>query len=341
MGILGKFSNNDDKYSEYKRMGEKILLLVKDRTEKLDRNFEDIMIRTNTIDIQSLRLSSFLAGFLAAGVENMKLWDMSLYKLTSLDRAVADVMTENGYRSFSFKEIDPEHLSQKSIENMTFMQGGHIISNLLSKSDMENCFFNITIFLDTLESPDGHYTEGESNKTPDIESLLSGRYTNQINIDELIKKNIINDESLYLTATREFEDKDIREALWAKCMVMNEGDEKKAKYSYINQRVEVLKKELANEISKQNHDVKIKEQERIDKAKQKDLERDSQGISTYKKIRRQEYEKLLQPYPEDKSRDIGQELATDNLFPLVMNANTRFILKDKLKKNVSDIIDNC
>ena len=330
MGILGKFSNNDDKYSQYKRMGEKILLIVKDHTERLDRNFEDIMLKTNTIDIQSLRLSSFLAGFLAAAVENMKLMEMSDFKLILLDRAVADLMTENGYRSYKFKDIfsnifkNPEHYPQNSLGDMTFMQGGNIISNLLAKGDKENCLFNITIFLDTLESQDGQYTEGESNKS-DMENLHN---------------ETSHDEGIYLTATNEVEGKNKNEALWAKCMAISKGDEKKAKYSYINQRVEALKKELAIEISKQKHELKLKEQESIDRAKQKELEKVTMEMSNYQKIRRQEYEKLLQPYPEDKSKDINQELASDNLFPRVKNSNTRFILQDRFKKNVSEKMNN-
>ncbi len=51
---------------------------------------------------------------------------------------------------------------------------------------------------------------------------------------------MVNDESLYLEATKEFESDDRNSALWAKCMSICEGDEQKAKYKYINERVKTI-----------------------------------------------------------------------------------------------------
>ena len=57
-----------------------------------------------------------------------------------------------------------------------------------------------------------------------------------------------NDESLYLKATQETEGTERIDALWAKSMTLAEGDEKKAKYSYIKLRVEQLKRQsVSNE----------------------------------------------------------------------------------------------
>jgi hypothetical protein len=52
-----------------------------------------------------------------------------------------------------------------------------------------------------------------------------------------------NDEEFYLIATKEVEDLNRNEALWAKCMASQMGDEIKAKYSYVNKRVEILKQD--------------------------------------------------------------------------------------------------
>ena len=52
--------------------------------------------------------------------------------------------------------------------------------------------------------------------------------------------NEINDEEFYLIATNEVEGEDIDSALWAKCMAINMGDEKKSKYDYIKRRVSSL-----------------------------------------------------------------------------------------------------
>ena len=54
---------------------------------------------------------------------------------------------------------------------------------------------------------------------------------------------VIDDEELYLIATKEVEGSDRNDALWAKCMATQMGDETKAKYSYVNIRVAMLKQE--------------------------------------------------------------------------------------------------
>ena len=52
-----------------------------------------------------------------------------------------------------------------------------------------------------------------------------------------------NDDEFYLIATNEVEGSDRNEALWAKCMATQMGDVTKAKYCYVNKRVESLKQE--------------------------------------------------------------------------------------------------
>ncbi|MDC0587016.1 hypothetical protein OAP06_04635 [Gammaproteobacteria bacterium] len=53
----------------------------------------------------------------------------------------------------------------------------------------------------------------------------------------------MSDEKYYLEATKEFESGSLDEALWSKSLAVNQGDETKAKYSYINQRAKELSKE--------------------------------------------------------------------------------------------------
>jgi hypothetical protein len=48
----------------------------------------------------------------------------------------------------------------------------------------------------------------------------------------------INEDELYLQATKEVDEGNQEQALWAKCMALCEGDENKAKYKYIKERVE-------------------------------------------------------------------------------------------------------
>ncbi|MDX2464411.1 MAG: hypothetical protein QNK31_07860 [Porticoccus sp.] len=63
---------------------------------------------------------------------------------------------------------------------------------------------------------------------------------------------MISDEHLYLAATTEFESDSLRApALMAKCMALCEGSKEKAKYMYINERVEALREEEAEEQCRQ------------------------------------------------------------------------------------------
>ena len=56
-------------------------------------------------------------------------------------------------------------------------------------------------------------------------------------------ENTSGDEELYLQATNEVDGNERRPALWAKATTLAEGDEGRAKYIYINQRVEQLTSE--------------------------------------------------------------------------------------------------
>ena len=74
---------------------------------------------------------------------------------------------------------------------------------------------------------------------------------------------MISDEHLYLAATTEFESDSLRApALMAKCMALCEGSKEKAKYMYINERVEALREEETEEQCRQAEIQAAKEKER-------------------------------------------------------------------------------
>ncbi len=70
----------------------------------------------------------------------------------------------------------------------------------------------------------------------------------------------MSDKEYYLIATKEFEEGNIDEFLWAKVMTLAEGDEVKAKYKYIKLRTEELREELGELIKIQK---KEKRRERL------------------------------------------------------------------------------
>ena len=122
----------------------------------------------------------------------------------------------------------------------------------------------------------------------------------------------INDEEYYLIATKEVEGSDRDDALWAKCMATQMGDETKAKYSYVNIRVAMFK------------------QEEKDKAEQrKTLE---------EKIRLQVYT-TIERHISSNSRNPEHDLATDNLFPNSPNAHYRKKIIAQFEQKVKERLD--
>jgi len=118
----------------------------------------------------------------------------------------------------------------------------------------------------------------------------------------------INDEEYYLIATKEVEGSDRDDALWAKCIATEMGDETKAKYFYVNKRVAMLKQEAASE-------------EKDKAERRKTLE---------EKIRLQVYSTIaISRYPE-------RDLATDNLFSYSPNARSRKQMINEFEQKVKE-----
>lgn len=93
------------------------------------------------------------------------------------------------------------------------------------------------------------------------------------------------DEELYLIATNEVDGNNRNTALWAKCMAVCEGKEEKAKYMYINERVNTLRSEFYQD-EKKKREIEKREIEkkiliRIDEI----LQDEQHTISELKKIK--------------------------------------------------------
>jgi len=105
-----------------------------------------------------------------------------------------------------------------------------------------------------------------SDNAPEI---VSKPFKTKIIKQDSDMENTIGDEELYLTATKEVEGKGLDEALWAKCLAIFKGDEKKAKYDYIEKRVAILRQEEVDRIAEEERIAreKIEEKERIAREK--------------------------------------------------------------------------
>jgi hypothetical protein len=111
----------------------------------------------------------------------------------------------------------------------------------------------------------------------------------------------IGDEEFYLSATKEAEGKKRNEALWAKAMATQMGDENKAKAYYVNKRVLALKA--------------LKEQIRL---------------KVYATIERN---------ISSTSRNPDHDLATDNLFPDSPNAHYRKKIIAEFEQKVKERLE--
>ena len=103
------------------------------------------------------------------------------------------------------------------------------------------------------------------SKSDNASEIVSKPFKTKIIKQDSDMENTIGDEELYLTATKEVEGKDLDEALWAKCLAIFKGDEKKAKYDYIEKRVAILRQEDIDRIAEEEEVVreKMEEDERI------------------------------------------------------------------------------
>ena len=106
----------------------------------------------------------------------------------------------------------------------------------------------------------------KSNTTKQEDEPIDKFITNTITPnDSLMNKE--NDEVYYLIATKEVEDENINQALWAKCMAIHLGDNHKSKYEYINRRVKQLDEEAKAAKDKAIADAKAAEEKKIEDAK--------------------------------------------------------------------------
>jgi len=60
---------------------------------------------------------------------------------------------------------------------------------------------------------------------------------------------MLSDKEYYLKATKEFNEGNLDESLWAKVLTLAQGNEKKAKYTYIKRRAKILSR---NQLSLKN-----------------------------------------------------------------------------------------
>ncbi|MDO9584408.1 MAG: hypothetical protein Q7J24_15055 [Desulfomicrobium sp.] len=116
---------------------------------------------------------------------------------------------------------------------------------------------------------------------------------NEVNMNSAEYSETINEDELYLQATNEVNEGNQDQALWAKCMALCEGDENKARYKYIKERVDRLRDVMAREIEEKRKEDRIRSE-----MLQNEIERKIQESADFKieKLLRQEISSYLLPH---------------------------------------------
>ena len=160
----------------------------------------------------------------------------------------------------------------------------------------------------------------ETNKTLETASKKTTKQSIKESVKNLqgqmIENNTddINDEEYYLVATKEFEGSNRDDALWAKSMATQMGDENKAKYSYINTRAAILK-----QVERDNTEQRKILEEKIRK-------------EVYVSMERTSFNPSISDVPEN-------DLSTNNLFPNAQNDFFREKLIDRYEQKVKERLE--
>lgn len=142
-------------------------------------------------------------------------------------------------------------------------------------------FIGIAKFLDFLNKSESLIHAGKSTEIINAKSNLASTKIQKINTNS----KIIDDESIWEQAFKEFESEGKRNGLWARLLVEFEGDNDKAKIKYLKVRFEELKSELNAKIEIE----KVrKNKEQVDK--QISANEKAKGLSTEECIEKGFYE---------------------------------------------------
>jgi len=135
------------------------------------------------------------------------------------------------------------------ISDMWFFNALFFKNNEKSNSSVQNNTENES-YLKTINNMSHSMPEKQVNIPVQLEKQDTVKHSEMImNNNEY--SEAINEDELYLQATNEVDEKNQEKALWAKCMALCEGDESKAKYRYIKERVDRLRDERVKEIEEQ------------------------------------------------------------------------------------------
>jgi predicted membrane chloride channel (bestrophin family) len=149
-------------------------------------------------------------------------------ELDSVKQELAEAIQKKSQRGL---DASKETLVKSKLDKPVSLEQAR--SSLISKDITVREYENIKIKLAELK---------EQLKEQDISKKVAKLV--QLEKNKKLTNEDNDDDEFYLIATKEVEGSNRNEALWAKCMATQMGDNTKAKYCYVNKRVESLKQEV-------------------------------------------------------------------------------------------------
>lgn len=154
-------------------------------------------------------------------------------------------------------------------------------------------------------------TEKQINKKNITVSKMSNKVM-EINAEE--------EEEIYAKVSKEFSSEDRKEGAWTKALIQSDGDENKAKITYMKLRVEILKNELIElKIQKENIIIREKEEslifEKLDNQKSSIMNQLDYLIKFYKKYKIDNKELIPIKFIEYLTTKYNPAIHTGEIFP--------------------------
>jgi len=158
----------------------------------------------------------------------------------------------------------------------------------------------------------------------DNAEIVSKPFKKQLIKQDNDMESTIGDEEFYLTATKEVDGKGLDEALWAKCLAIFKGDEKIAKYDYIEKRVTILRQKEVDRIDEEKKIVieKAKEDERVAKEDERVAKEEKE---------RKEKEKIDKERGEREKERVKRQKVREEEWAEVQKAERRISKEDKAR----------
>lgn len=181
-------------------------------------------------------------------------------------------------------------------------------------------FSKITSNSDNNASKNKYLSKSNSNINVNTEKKINKKNITVSKMSNKVEINAEEEEEIYTKVSKEFSSEDRKEGAWTKALIQSDGDENKAKITYMKLRVEILKNELIEvKIQKENIIIREKEEslifEKLDNQKSSIMNQLDYLIKFYKKYKIDNKELIPIKFIEYLTTKYNPAIHTGELFP--------------------------